>query len=65
VVTPKGGILGPWSEGSFSWGGYFGTIYWADPKEKLIGLIMTQQSPNSHSELADKFKTLVYSAIND
>jgi len=29
------------NEGSFAWGGYFGTTYWADPKEKLVCLIMT------------------------
>jgi len=21
---------------SFSWGGYYGTTYWADPKERLV-----------------------------
>jgi CubicO group peptidase (beta-lactamase class C family) len=53
------------SEGSFSWGGYFGTIYWADPKERLVCLMFVQQSPLRHSEIQDKFRALVYQALND
>ena len=51
------------SEGSISWGGFFGTSYWADPKEKLSGLLFVQQWPFKHSELNDKFKVLVYQAL--
>jgi CubicO group peptidase (beta-lactamase class C family) len=53
------------SEGSFSWGGYFATNYWADPKEKLVCLIFTQQSPMSHGEIHNKFKAMVYQALDD
>ncbi|MCW3112934.1 MAG: estB 1 [Segetibacter sp.] len=52
------------SEGSFAWGGYYGTTYWADPKEHLVCLIMTQHSPNSHGDLADRFEALVYASIS-
>ena len=65
VVTNKGAAKGPWNEGSFSWGGFFGTSYWADPKEKLVCLFMTQQTPNSHGDIGEKFKELVYQAINN
>jgi len=51
------------SEGSISWGGFFGTSYWADPKERLSGLLFVQQWPFKHSELNDKFKVLVYQAL--
>jgi len=51
------------SEGSISWGGFFGTSYWADPKEKLSGLLFVQQWPFKHSELNDKYKVLVYQAL--
>ena len=54
IVTPKGAALGPRNIGSFAWGGYFGTTYWADPKENLVCLIMTQQTPNSHGDLEQK-----------
>ena len=51
------------NEGSFDWGGFFGTTYWADPKEHLICLIMTQQTPNSHYELSSQFEQLVYASL--
>lgn len=53
------------SEGSFSWGGYFGTIYWADPKENLVCLMFVQQSPLRHGEIQDKFRALVYQSLAD
>jgi CubicO group peptidase (beta-lactamase class C family) len=53
------------SEGSFTWGGFFGTTYWADPKEKLVCLLFAQQWPLTHGELGDKFRVLVYSALDD
>lgn len=49
--------------GSFSWGGYFGTNYWADPREHLVCLIMTQHNPNSHEDFVIKFENLVYAAL--
>ena len=53
------------SEGSFAWGGYFATTYWADPKERLVCLLFMQQSPLKHSEIQDKFKAMVYQALTD
>ena len=32
------------STGSFGWGGAFGTHFWVDRKEQLVGLLMVQQS---------------------
>jgi CubicO group peptidase (beta-lactamase class C family) len=49
--------------GSFSWGGYYGTTYWADPKSKLVCLFMTQQNPNSHGDIEGKFEAMVYSSL--
>ena len=63
IVTDKGANLGPRNKGSFSWGGYYGTTYWADPRAKLVCLIMTQQTPNSHGDLANKFTDIVYSSL--
>lgn len=53
----------PRNKGSFAWGGYYGTTYWADPKAHLICLILTQQNPNSHGDLSRKFETIVYSSL--
>jgi len=32
------------SEGSFGWSGLFGTHFWVDPKEKVVGILMAQTS---------------------
>jgi CubicO group peptidase (beta-lactamase class C family) len=63
VVSDKGAARGPQNKGSFSWGGYWGTTYWADPKAHLVCLIMTQQTPNSHSDLQQKFQDMVYASL--
>lgn len=63
VATEKEAARIPVSVGTFEWGGIFGTTYWADPKEGIVALIMTQKYPNSYNDLSDKFKVLVYQAI--
>jgi CubicO group peptidase (beta-lactamase class C family) len=65
ITTAKGQSTLGISEGSFSWGGYFSTTYWADPKEHLVCLLFMQQNPLSHSEIQNKFKALVYQALDD
>lgn len=65
ITTASGQARLGISEGSFSWGGYFATTYWADPKERLVCLIFFQQSPFSHSEITDKFRAMVYQALTD
>lgn len=63
IVTDKSANLGPRNKGAFSWGGYYGTTYWADPKAKLVCLIMTQHTPNSHGDLAKKITDIIYSSL--
>ena len=63
ITSERSAARQPRNVGSFSWGGFFGTTYWADPKAKLICLIMTQQVPNSHGDLAGKFEQLVYQSL--
>lgn len=65
ITTVRGQARLGISEGSFAWGGYFATTYWADPRERLVCLLFIQQSPLVHSEILDKFKALVYQALND
>jgi CubicO group peptidase (beta-lactamase class C family) len=65
VTTAAGQAVLGVSEGSFSWGGYFATTYWADPKERIVGLLFMQQSPMHHGEIQNKFKALVYQALTD
>jgi CubicO group peptidase (beta-lactamase class C family) len=61
-TTDRYGADGMVSVGSFGWGGAYGSIYWVDPKEGLVGVFMIQQLPNS-SDVAGKFPTLVYQAL--
>jgi CubicO group peptidase (beta-lactamase class C family) len=63
ITSAKAAARGPRNEGTFSWGGFFGTEYWADPKAHLVCLIMTQQTPNSHWDLTTKFEQLVYQSL--
>jgi CubicO group peptidase (beta-lactamase class C family) len=65
IVTKEGQAVLGLSEGSFLWGGYFATNYWADPKERIVGLIFIQQSPMSHGEIPGKFMAMVYQALDD
>lgn len=65
ITTRNGQALLGISEGSFSWGGYFGTTYWADPEERLVCLLFMQQVPLSHGDIQNKFKAMVYQALDD
>ncbi len=63
ITSEKSAAREPRYAGSFSWGGYYGTTYWADPKAHLVCLFMTQQNPNSHADVEQKFESLVYSSL--
>ena len=63
ITSEKSASKGPRYAGSFAWGGYYGTTYWADPKAHLVCLFMTQQNPNSHGDVEGKFESLVYSSL--
>ena len=63
ITSDKSSADASRNEGSFAWGGFFGTTYWADPKAHLVCLIMTQQTPNSHYLLAQQFEQLVYASL--
>ncbi|MFD2574203.1 serine hydrolase domain-containing protein [Spirosoma soli] len=63
ITSERSAARLPVSEGTFDWGGFFGTTYWADPKEGIVALLYTQKVPNSYGDLTDKFKVLVYQAI--
>ena len=63
ITSEKAANLNARNKGSFSWGGYYGTNYWADPKEKLICLIMTQHTPNSHYGIQGKIENIIYGSL--
>ena len=66
VVSDKGqdaGGLG--SAGTFDWGGYFNTQYFADPKEQVIGILMKQTQGDVSDDTGWKFRQMVFAAIDD
>jgi CubicO group peptidase (beta-lactamase class C family) len=66
VVNKKGvadGGIG--SEGTFDWGGYFNTQYFADPQEKVIGLIFKQTQGRVDDNTGWQFRQMVMAAIDD
>lgn len=66
VVTAEGqdaGGLG--SKGTFSWGGYFNTQYFADPVEQTIGILMKQTQGPVNDDTGWRFQLLVNQAIDD
>jgi CubicO group peptidase (beta-lactamase class C family) len=65
LESPANDHQSPASVGTFSWGGAFNTTYWADPAEGLIGVIYTNLYTTSHRNLGERFKVLVYQAIQD
>lgn len=54
------------SVGTFGWNGGLGTIYWVDPKERLLGLFFTQMAVGSGDgiyDAQDAFELAMYNAI--
>jgi CubicO group peptidase (beta-lactamase class C family) len=48
------------SDGSYGWDGAFGTHFWVDPKEKVVGLLMIQ---TSNPEIWRDYENAVMQAI--
>jgi CubicO group peptidase (beta-lactamase class C family) len=53
------------SAGTFGWGGAFCTYFQVDPKEELIGVVMTQVRPYNHINIRQEFMALANQAIVD
>lgn len=51
------------SLGTFDWGGYFNTQYFADPVTNTIGILMKQTQGGTGDESSWKFRQMVFSAI--
>lgn len=51
----------PGSKGDAMWAGIWGTSFWIDPKEQLVGILMSQ-APSQRIHTRMLFKNLVYGA---
>jgi CubicO group peptidase (beta-lactamase class C family) len=49
-------------KGSYGWDGAFGTHFWIDPVEKIVGVMMIQVD-NSTRQLDRDFESAVFQAI--
>jgi CubicO group peptidase (beta-lactamase class C family) len=66
VLNQEGqNVGGRGSIGTFDWGGYFNTQYFADPKENIIGILMKQTRAISTDDTGWKFRQLVGQAIDN
>lgn len=52
----------PGSKGDAMWAGFWGTSFWIDPKEKLVGILMAQ-SPSNRIHTRMLFKNVVYGGL--
>ena len=56
----------PGSAGEYTWGGAAGTGFWIDPKEQMVVILMTQNTPGpARSYDRELFRQLVQQAIID
>ncbi len=62
VVLDAVAASDPRSTGSFGWGGAFGTNFWVDPKEDLVGVLMVQTPGGT---LRADFQNAVMQAVVD
>ena len=65
VITARNDLSGV--PGRFGWDGAFGTSWWIDPKEEMIGILMTQRRPDTLAvpPLTLDFWTSAYQLIDD
>jgi CubicO group peptidase (beta-lactamase class C family) len=62
VMMDTGKSLALTNEGEFGWAGAAGTYFWVDPKEQMVGVIMTQYL-GSILPLSDDLKTAAYQML--
>lgn len=51
--------------GEYAWGGMASTMFWVDPREEMIGMLLTQLMPSSSYPLRREMKVLSYQALTD
>ena len=55
----------PSAEGTYGWGGAYCTVFWVDPVDEIVGILMTQVRPYTHLNIRQDFQTLAYQALVD
>ena len=65
ILTNPAKAVDALSAGSYTWGGAYGTLYWADPVEDLIGILLIQIRPYTHFSIRPMFSNVVTQAVID
>lgn len=61
VVTDVAATQTLGSNGIYGWSGIYGTVFWVDPKERLVAIMLVQRYPGS--TVAGAFQPLVYQSL--
>ena len=51
------------NEGTFSWGGYYASTYWVDPKARLVCLVMMNERGMSHFWMEKEVEQMIYASF--
>ena len=65
ILNDAGKARDPLTPGTFTWGGAWGTIFWIDPVENMIGIMMTQITSYSHLSVRQELGVTAMQAIID
>ncbi|MEQ8524741.1 serine hydrolase domain-containing protein [Gracilimonas sp.] len=65
IETEKNDYLSPRTIGAFGWGGAFNTHGWADPENKLIGILLTQEYLSPYFSIGKEFENAVYQSLDE
>ena len=65
IVSDAGKARDPLTPGTFSWGGAWGTIFWVDPVEEMIGIMMTQITSYRHLSVRQELGVTAMQSIID
>lgn len=52
------------SPGTFWWDSFYHTLFWADPRREILGVVMTQIYPWAHLGMWPRLRGLVYAALD-
>ncbi len=63
VLTDLGRSELPGSVGEYNWAGAASTVFFIDPKEKVIAILITQLFPGLHYPVREELKALTYQAL--
>ena len=65
VSIDQGPSAMPNAEGTYGWAGAYCTVFWVDPVDQVVGILMTQVRPYTHLNIRQDFQTLAYQALVD